>query len=55
MTPNRERKAAERQRKIAAGLMRLEVWVRPTDAGRIRSYAAKLNKRKTSDASRSLG
>ena len=39
MTPA-ERKAAERQRRKDAGLVRCEVWVKPEDVAFIRSIAA---------------
>ena len=42
MTPA-ERKAAERQRRKEAGLVRCEVWVKPEDAEDIRALAYELN------------
>lgn len=35
-----ERKRAERERKRAAGLVPVQVWVRPENAQRVREYAA---------------
>lgn len=37
-----ERKAAERQRKRAAGLAPLEVWAKPSDHAAIRAFVAGL-------------
>lgn len=37
-----ERKAAERQRKRAAGLAPLEVWAKPSDHAAIRAFGAGL-------------
>ena len=37
-----ERKAAERQRKRAAGLAPLEVWAKPSDHATIRAFVAGL-------------
>ena len=42
MTPA-ERKAAERQRKKSAGLVRCEVWVKPADVASVRRWAESLN------------
>jgi hypothetical protein len=42
MTPD-ERKAAERQRKKTAGLVRCEVWVHPADVASVRRWAESLN------------
>jgi hypothetical protein len=42
MTPANERKAAERQRRKEAGLVRVEVWVKPEHVASIRHYAARL-------------
>lgn len=39
-----ERKAAERARRALLGLVRLELWVRPEHAARIKAYAAKVAK-----------
>lgn len=36
------RKAAERARKRAAGLVKVEVWVKPEHAQKVRDYARKL-------------
>ena len=36
------RVAALRERRAAAGLVRVEVWVRPQDAERVRRYAARV-------------
>ncbi len=44
MTPAHERKAAERQRKKAAGLMRCEVWVHPVVAMQIKLWAQDVTK-----------
>jgi hypothetical protein len=38
------RVAELRERRAALGLVRLELWVRPEDAERIRTYAAKVAK-----------
>ena len=37
-----DRKAAERERKAAAGLVRVEVWIRADQADRLRKYARRL-------------
>jgi hypothetical protein len=42
MTPAKERKAAERARRAAAGLKRLELWAHPEDEAAIRAHALKL-------------
>jgi hypothetical protein len=42
MTPAKDRKAAERARRAAAGLKRVEVWVRPEDEQAIKELEAKL-------------
>lgn len=42
MTPASQRKAAERQRKRAAGLAPLEVWAKPSDHAAIRAFVAGL-------------
>jgi hypothetical protein len=42
--PSRTRVAALRERRAAAGLVRVEVWVRPEDAERVKRYAARLSK-----------
>ena len=39
------RKARERERKRAQGLVPIEIWCRPEDANEIRQYAAELKKR----------
>ena len=44
MTPASERKAAERQRRKEAGLVRVEVWVKPERAALIKELAENLNK-----------
>ena len=44
-TPPKQRKAAERERRQRAGLVRVEVYVRPADRGKVRKYAERLNKR----------
>ena len=41
---NQEYKAAERERKYAAGLVPVQAWVHALDAPTIKAYAAKLNK-----------
>ena len=38
------RKASERQRKRASGLVPVEVWCKPADRERIRKYIARLNR-----------
>ncbi len=43
MTPANERKAAERQRRKEAGLVRCEVWVKPEHVELVRGYAHGLN------------
>lgn len=43
MTPA-QRKAAERERRRAAGLVRLEVYVRPEVRAEVRAYAEKRNR-----------
>ncbi len=40
------RVAALRERRAAAGLVRVEVWVRPEDAERVRRYAARVARSK---------
>jgi hypothetical protein len=40
MTPANERKAAERQRRKDAGLVRLEIWAKPEDVVAIRAAVA---------------
>jgi hypothetical protein len=47
MTPAHERKAAERQRKKAAGLVRCEVWVKPEHRAVILAVAQDVNAGKT--------
>jgi hypothetical protein len=44
MPPKRaaERKAAERQRRHAAGLIRMDVWVRPELRERVKRYVEQL-------------
>jgi hypothetical protein len=44
-TPDKARKAAERERRQRQGLVRVEVYVRPADRGKVRKYAERLNKR----------
>ena len=39
-----QRKAAQRERQKAAGLVRQEVWVRPEHQARVVNYVTKLNK-----------
>ena len=48
MTPA-ERKAAERQRKKTAGLVRCEVWVKPADVASVRRWAESLNEERAAD------
>jgi hypothetical protein len=38
------RVAALRERRAAAGLVRVEVWVRPEDAERVRRYAERISR-----------
>jgi len=42
MTPANERKAKEREAKRDAGLIRVEVWVKPCHAASIKRYAERL-------------
>ena len=42
MIPASQRKAAERQRKRAAGLAPLEIWAKPSDHAAIRAFVAGL-------------
>ena len=42
MTPANERKAAERQRRKDAGLVRCEVWVKPEHVAAVKQYAERL-------------
>ncbi len=44
MTTPAERKAKERERKRDAGLVRVEVWVKPEHRGQIRKLADELSK-----------
>jgi hypothetical protein len=44
--PSAPRVAALRERRAALGLVRVEVWVRPQDAARVKRYAAQVAKRK---------
>lgn len=46
MTPATERKRAERARKTAAGLVRLELWLPPRLHEAVKRYAEKLLKQK---------
>ena len=39
MTPAKERKAAERQRRKDAGLVRVEVWVKPQLVAHVKAFA----------------
>jgi len=41
-----KRNASYRQRKQEAGLVLLQVWVRPEDRDKVRKYAEKLRKEK---------
>lgn len=43
MTPANERKAKERKAKRDAGLVRVEVWVKPCHVASIKHYAERLN------------
>lgn len=42
MTPANERKAAERQRRKEAGLVRVEVWVKPEHVPQIKALVQQL-------------
>ena len=42
MTPANERKAQERKRKREAGLVPLEVWVKPEHVAAVRHYIERL-------------
>jgi hypothetical protein len=42
VTPDKDRKAQERQRYRDAGLVPIEVWVRPADKVRVRRYVERL-------------
>ena len=44
MTSPAERKAKERERRKALGLVRVEVWAKPEDRAKIRQLADKLAK-----------
>jgi hypothetical protein len=44
--PVATRVAALRERRAAVGLVRVEVWVRPEDAERVRRYAARVARSK---------
>ena len=44
-SPSKLRVQALRQRRRAAGLVRVEVWARPRDVGAIRYHAMRLLKR----------
>lgn len=46
MTPDKDRQAAARKRKAAAGLVRLELWAHPEDRPAIVAYAERLAKRR---------
>lgn len=48
-TPDKDRKAAERERKRALGLVKVEVWVRPKDVQAVRKYEQRLRKRAASE------
>lgn len=43
MTPANERKAAERQRRKDAGLVRVEVWVHPQHVQDVKDFAFEMN------------
>jgi hypothetical protein len=42
LTPAKDRKAAERQRKKSAGLVLLQLWVKPEYVAEIKAFAADL-------------
>ncbi len=42
MTPAKERKAKERQRRKEAGLVRCEVWVKPEHVARVHAFVKAL-------------
>jgi hypothetical protein len=46
MTPDKDRKAAERRRYRDAGLVPIEVWVKPEHKAKVQQYAAKLREKK---------
>jgi hypothetical protein len=46
MTPDKDRKAQERRRYRDAGLVPIEVWVKPEHKAKVQQYAAKLRKAK---------
>jgi len=45
-TPDKDRKAAERDRMRALGFKRFEAWVHPGDAAKVRKYVDRLNKQR---------
>ncbi len=45
-TPDKQRKAAERERMKAKGLKRFEAWVHPDDAAKVRAYVERLNRKR---------
>lgn len=53
-TPS-ERKAAERQRRQDAGLVRLELWAHPDDHAALKALAEKLAKRRAKTAPAKTG
>lgn len=50
-----ERKAAERQRRAEAGLVRLELWAHPDDHAFLKECAAKLAKKREREKGRKPG
>jgi len=42
-TTANERKRQERERKRGAGLVRIELWLKPDDAKRVKQYAEEMN------------
>ncbi len=52
MTPPAQRKAAERQRRKDAGLVRVEAWLRPEEIAALKAFIAKLEADRTAPQSR---
>lgn len=50
MTPASQRKAAERERNKAAGLIRKDVWVRPSVWERVKAFVKKRNEEAEKEA-----
>lgn len=46
-TPDKTRKAAERDRMKEKGFKRFEAWVHPDDAPKVRAYVERLNKKRS--------